>query len=153
MPSLLLAKLSICRPLIVITGLSIRRPLIVSWHYFLHVWIPDPIPGNGVLVDYERLPFLCMSFSFPISVAIDFQYCSSLFELLLFVCRMIWWNRSFQLCAMQTFFWFHACCYFNLSATSLLCKLSVWMFASAHDYWPTMHQCICGSSFYVCDSE
>lgn len=66
------------------------------------------------------------------------------------VCWMIWWNRSFQLCAMQTFFLFHVCCYFNLSATFLfVCKLSVWMFASAHDYWTTMHLCICGSSFYA----
>ena len=30
-----------------------------------------------------------------------------------------------------------------------LCKLSVWMFAYVQDYWPTLHQCICGSSFYV----
>ena len=58
----------------------------------------------------------CM-FLFRISIAVDSQYCSSLFELLIVVCRMIWWNRSFQLCTCKLSF--YSCCFSYLCATSL----------------------------------
>ena len=102
-----------------------------------HNWTLNP----STLDCFMALLFACMN-----SGSHTWEWCT---------CRL--WTTAIP---MHVFFisnfcgdWF-SILFIAIWITLFLCsKLSVWMFASAHDYWPTMHQCICGSSFYVCDSE